>query len=284
MRIWIAFCAHLIPWIAVLAQLPATGARGPSRKDDAILQALHAQRMWREWRVAPDLRLHVRDSTRAAVMVAELQAATRRHHREVLRTLGAARPPGRVDVVVVDTREDLGRLTGGPPRAGVTFAKGGVTVVRLAPDMSVLLRHELTHVVAHQLWGPVTRSQDTDWLAEGVAVWVGGNCARLTTREAAAFLLDTEALPTLAAMRGPFYRLPEVAAYVGGASIVAYVAERHGRAALAPLWRDGLDTFVRTRGIALPAFERGWREYLRATPLSDTLRARAAGGCLVPKR
>jgi len=252
--------------------------------DHPLFEALRAQQTWRESRGSADVRLHVRDRSRAAATVTALRLAILHHHGEVLRALGTARAPGRVDVVVVDTREDVGRLAGGPPRAGLSFAAGGVAVVRLAPDMSVLLRHEMTHVVAHQLWGDVTRSQDANWLTEGVAVWVGGNCARVATREAAALLRNADSLPSLAAMRGPFYQLSEVPAYVGAASIVAYVAERYGTASLAHLWRDGLDAFVRTRGIALPAFERGWHSYLRATPLPAAVRAKAADSCLATKR
>lgn len=170
----------------------------------------------------------------------------------------------RVDVVIPASDAELVSLVGPAfaDMAGIAIRDGAVQRVvinrlRAAPlsalELSVLLRHEITHVATRDL----TSDSAPLWLVEGFADWVAFHGRGLSLRATAPLLTsEVSALPT--DFGGPGRDLAYQQAY----SIMVFLESRLGA-------RGVVEFFLRQA--PLSAVEQGavdvagWREFLRSS-------------------
>lgn len=135
------------------------------------------------------------------------------------------------------------------------------------------LVHEYTHLVNHRSFTPLGRM--SDWMVEGLAEYVSDSARADEVAQA----VRSDAIIPIMDTTGRVYKqdLQHLAglekdvslAYGLAASLVAYIAERHG--GLEGFWKlvraydkaQNLDTALRQAfGVSYEQFDQGWREWL----------------------
>jgi len=164
------------------------------------------------------------------------------------------------------------------------FASDLITISYLdrdyaAGDLTVLLRHETTHVLHRQLAGNLNTM-----VAEGLAVWVAGGHYKLepVSERAAALLAEGKYIP-LRQLAQDFYSHQHETGYLEAASLVEYLISRDGldtfKQFLRALGRqrgdevESLDQALRqTYSQGLDSVEREWLNHLRTITVSPRQR------------
>jgi hypothetical protein len=165
--------------------------------------------------------------------------------------------------VYVDSRADMQRLVGRPVGGWADptsrAAANVVTADGRSPD-----RHEMMHVATGVAWGVPARPWA--WISEGLGTYAPGECADAGIQPLAAALLETgEAVP-LSRLIHHFFEVGEVGAYLQSASVVGYIREMFGIAALRAIWREGPAAIPVVTGKDLLALELDWRDFVSRFP------------------
>jgi hypothetical protein len=210
---------------------------------------------------------------------AALAADCEFHAADLAAALGLASPP-RVTVFIHRSDEEKRRHVG----AGATnFTKPWLREIHLtqAGFPHPVLRHELVHAVAAALDpGPLGVPARAGvlvsaGLVEGLAVALELPRGSWTVHEWSAALGDLGMIPDVAGQLGPagFWSTAPARAYTAAGSLVAFLLERHGSAAVARLYRSG--DFEAATGRPLAALVADWRAFLAALPRPPGLAAAA---------
>lgn len=223
-------------------------------------------------RTTPALRLHFLADSYPALHQDSLARLTTAGRAHGLALLGVEDFPAPIDVFFIESRDQMNALVGFPVTG---FAHRDARAVFLVtnPDWRAFARHELMHVLVHQLWGPAARPDA--WIVEGLAQFADGRCGPYTNDDVAHALGARSGYVPFDTLVARFRQLNDLTAYLQAASMIGHLYETRGREAVRRVW---------TRGVgALPAgFERSWREWLaaRARPVAPAdLDVIAAKGC-----
>lgn len=226
----------------------------------------------------PHVRLHLAGEM-ASNRVGQLADSVEQARRAVLALLGerevAEEAP--LELVLVETREDMRRLVGRPV-AGSGFPEELSAVMVAGAGYRPFFRHELTHTYAAHRWG---RRQTGSWLDEGLATLATGPCQGQSIDAVAAGYIESGDSPTLDALTGDFYKIPELPAYFTAASIAEFLMQRDGIAAVQSIWRGEVAGVDRAHPLG-PDTERLWSEWKQrlssVQPVAlDTARLRRDG-------
>jgi hypothetical protein len=215
----------------------------------------------------------------AITRVNELADSAEAGRRATLALLGEPDVAGerRLELVLVETREDMRRLVGRPV-GGSGFPEELSVVMVAGTGYRSFFRHELTHTYAAFRWG--TRRSGS-WVDEGLATLATGQCQGHSIDALAAGYIASGDSPPLDALAGDFYTIPELPGYFTAASIVDFLRRREGIDAVRSLWRGeraGADR-VRPLGDDTERLWSEWKQQLsRVSPATlDTARQRREG-------
>jgi hypothetical protein len=211
--------------------------------------------------------------------LAALAADCEFHAADVAAALGLPAPP-RVTVFIHRSDEEKRRHVG----AGATnFTKPWLREIHLtqAGWPHPVLRHELVHAVAAALDpGPLGVPARAGvlvsaGLVEGLAVALEVPRGSWTVHEWSAALSDLGMVPDVAGQLGPagFWTTAPARAYTAAGSLIAFLLDRHGSAAVARLYRTG--DFEAAFGRPLAPLVGEWRLFLAALPRPPGLAAAA---------
>lgn len=206
-------------------------------------------------------RIHTLQGSKVEGMVPALADSIDEARRVALRTL---REPeleneAKLELFLVDTREDMARLTGRP--IGGFAQPGELTAAFVAgPGYHPFLQHELTHAYAAVRWGPLAAG---DWLTEGLAAMAQGACQGHEVDELAAGYLARGEIPALRILAERFREFPELPSYLAAASVASFLERETSIDAIRALWR-GTGEGVREHPLGKDgaAREARWRAYL----------------------
>jgi hypothetical protein len=163
-----------------------------------------------------------------------------------------------LEVILVETRDDMRRLAG-RSAAGGGFP-GELTAVLVAgEDYHPFFRHELTHTYAARRWG---KRRSGSWLDEGLAALATGACQGNSVDAVAAGYVASGDSPTLAALNGDFYAIPELPGYFTAASLASFLKHREGVTTLRSIWRGERAGADHLHPLG-PDTERLWSEWRR---------------------
>ena len=160
---------------------------------------------------------------------------------------------------VVDSRDRMAALVGHATN-GTAYYQTGVLAFLVSEQMTLSARHELLHVVAMDRWGVPDR-----WINEGLAVYADdqGHGHGL---HALAHHLDTQGqLLPLADLTRRFRRHNDLVSYPQAGSVIKYLYEHHGLAAVRAIWTQGVGAVEDATGRSLSDLEAEWLAVVRAT-------------------
>ena len=202
--------------------------------------------------------------------------------RQMERWLGV-RHPRRVRVLYFRSADEKRVLMGA---ANTNIAKPWRSEVYLQDDVwpHPVLAHEVAHVVAANVGrGPMRIAGSLGGLfpdfalIEGLAVaaaWTNGSAAGLTPHQWTRAMLEEGLLPPLGELFGAgFLAQQKRLAYTVSGSLLRYVAEQHGSAALRRIYQS--DDLAASLGVGLPELERRFRAFLLTVELPESARALA---------
>ena len=227
---------------------------------------------------SPHVRLHLA-SEMAIGRVNELADSAESARRTTLALLGepdvADEQP--LELVLVETREDMRRLVG-RPAAGGGFPDELSVVMVAGSGYRAFFRHEFTHTYAAFRWG---RRQSGSWLDEGLATLATGPCQGYSIDAVAAGYIASGDSPPLDALTADFYAIAELPGYFTAASLVDFLRRREGVRAVRSIWRGeqlGTD-LAHPLGGDTERLWSDWKQQLSRVPpaILDTARQRREG-------
>ncbi len=272
-RYALAMPARLTLLAVLLAPFGCRSAReAPPRPAPAeIVRAALANPAFRwQTRETEAFRIHAAEGSHAAARLDTVGRALAEAAAVVRARLGAEEVAGRVEVFVVDSREQMAPLVG-LPAGGWPDTRANAAFFVHGPEGASPYRHELGHLVSWRAWGDPAAL----WVSEGVAVYAVGGCAGRGLHEWAASLLAGGLLVPLRELE-PF-DFTRAAPHLEAGSFVQYVAETHGLGAVRALWSGGLDAAEGATGQSAGALEASWRAHLERVALSSAERLDASG-------
>jgi hypothetical protein len=229
------------------------------------------------WRTSagPSLHLHYLPGSYAAQHIREFARYAEKALHHDLALIGASRPPGVVEVFLVDSREQARQLTGNGYMGQAVPGELSVFLVIL-PGIRPAFRHEIMHALSLSLWG--TQRTGT-WISEGVATWAAGMCQGKSVDAIAAGFLQKGRLLPLPDLAATFWEVDELRAYFTVGSAIGYLARTRGDAAVEALWRQSPDAVKHPLGEDGAEIERAWRAHLASIPAAelDTVTLRKSG-------
>ncbi|HEX8318842.1 hypothetical protein [Longimicrobium sp.] len=223
-----------------------------------------AEYSWRTY-AGQSLHLHYLPDSYAAQHIREFARDAEKGLHHDLALIGASRPPGVVEVFLVDSREQARQLTGNPYMGQAVPGELSVFLVIL-PGLRPAVRHEIMHALSLSLWG--THRTGT-WISDGVATWATGMCqGKSVDAIAAGFLRQGRLLP-LPELAATFWEVDELRAYFTAGSAIGYLAQTRGNAAVEALWRQSPDGVEHPLGEGGAEIERRWRAHLASIPAAE---------------
>lgn len=219
---------------------------------------------WRTY-AGPSLHLHYLPDSYAAQHIWEFarDAENALHHDLAL--IGASRPPGIVEVFLVDSREQARQLTGNPYMGQAVPGELSVFLVIL-PGIRPAFRHEIMHALSLSLWGT---NRTGTWISDGVATWAAEMCQGKSVDAIAAGFLRKDRLLPLRELAATFWEVDEAQAYFTAGSAVGYLARIRGNAAVEALWRQSADGLEHPLGEDGADIEARWRAHLASIPAAE---------------
>jgi hypothetical protein len=206
----------------------------------------------------PHFDLYAETSRYTPAQMPGLGAQAERALRDHSALLGAPPMHDRIPLFFVQSRERLKLLTGYTWGGFVTPHNDGVFYVS-TPETGPALRHELMHRVSRANWGP----EPEFWLMEGVATYGAGHCDRYSLHEAAASLLREHKAVPLRQLSTNFHGVNDIVSYLQSGSVVQYVHDTYGVAAMRRLWHGGLAASAAATGLSPEQLDAAWRAYLQ---------------------
>ncbi|HZH66647.1 MAG TPA: hypothetical protein VEY10_17280 [Flavisolibacter sp.] len=161
-----------------------------------------------------------------------------------------------LEVYFLKDRETLTSYTGFPANGYTDATKGIIYFVDKAP-FHLSLRHEMMHALSWRLWG----NPKGYWLSEGNAVFASGNCAGYDLHILAHQISKQNKMVPFQTLVDDFdFRALEPS--LQSASLVKYIYDTYGIAALKAFWQKGLQESINIIGIPAPVLEKNWRDYI----------------------
>jgi hypothetical protein len=209
-------------------------------------------------------RIHVQPGSYAAGHLDRFVADAEEARENALRLLGEHEFRPRIDVFHLESREQMRHITEFAVRGWTDPEARTVLLVRGTPSNQGE-RHEIAHVLSHNLWGHSHDWLTTGWMSEGLATWAGGRCSGYAIDEIVAYLDRRGELIPLDSLARHFRSFDDLQAYLQAGSFVGWVREAHGLPAVRALWEQGYDSLPVILGKDPRAVDAEWRARLRAT-------------------
>jgi hypothetical protein len=173
-----------------------------------------------------------------------------------------------IEVFLVDSRQEMQQLVGRPIGGMVQSGERSAILVASATYHPFLV-HELTHLYSHDHWGSPRNGR---WISEGLAALSFGDCQGHSIDDLVKGFHDDGRLVSWSKLVDDFDTLDEISANVQAASVIAFLRERGGMAAVRELWMsEGWGTAERTFAMPAAEIEARWRSKVAAHPSAARL-------------
>jgi hypothetical protein len=223
-------------------------------RDDLRPYYAHTGFAWRIDRM-PHFELNYEDGTEAARRITQLEEVARRARTSILEMLGEPDYQPIIHVFFVESIERMKELIGSEVIGRSRPTQHAVFCV-VAPFSELSLKHELTHEIASNLWGPAEH-----WLEEGLANFAVDNKSSLMKRQCLGMLQSREWIPLKKLVNPGWesssYSPDDTYPELGG--FVEYLYETYGIERLQRIWRGGSRTIRTVYGKGLTHLQADYR-------------------------
>lgn len=214
-------------------------------------------------RETPHFRVHFQPGSYAADHIDQFVKDAEQARANGLEVLGASRFGFRIDVFHLTSRDQMKRITDYPVRGWADPVARTVLFVR-SSSSNQGERHEIAHVLSHNLWGHSIDWLTTGWMSEGLATYAGGACSGYGIDEIVAYLDQQGELIPLDSLASRFRTFNDLVAYLQAGSFVGYIRETYGLTPIRALWEQGFERFEAILGKTPAAMDVEWRNHLKA--------------------
>lgn len=208
-------------------------------------------------------RIHFQSASYAADHIDQFVKDAEEARANGLRVLGAERFTPRIDVFHLKSRDQMKLLTDFPVRGWTDPESRTVLLVR-SSGANQGERHEIAHVLSHNLWGHSRDWLTTGWMSEALATHAGGPCSGYAIDEIVAYLDQQAELIPLDSLALSFRSYNDLVAYLQAGSFIGYVRETYGVPRVRALWEHGFERLGTILGKSPAAMDAEWRNHLRA--------------------
>ena len=225
--------------------------------------ALHDTAFTWQTRETDHFRIHFQRESYAADHIDQFVQDAEQARANALRVLAEKDFRSRIDVFHLRSRDQMKHLTDFPVRGWADPDSRTILLVR-SSEANQGERHEIAHVISHNLWG---RSRDwltTGWMSEALATYAGGPCSGQAIDEIVAYLDRRAELIPLDSLALNFRSYNDLIAYLQAGSFFGYAREVYGVSRVRALWEQGFEQFESILGKAPAAVDAEWRNHLRA--------------------
>ncbi|MBA3445401.1 MAG: hypothetical protein H0T58_11205 [Gemmatimonadales bacterium] len=217
--------------------------------------------MW-QTRETDHFRVHYQAESYAAGHIDQFVKDAEQARANGLQVLGVSDFEPRIDVFHLKSREQMKHLTDYPVRGWTDPEARSVLLVR-SSDSNQGERHEIAHVLSHNLWGHSHDWLTTGWMSEALATYAGGPCSGYSIDEISAYLDRHGELIPLDSLAPKFGTYNDLVAYLQAGSFFGYLREEYGLARVRALWDQGFERLETTLKKSPGAIDAEWRTHLR---------------------
>ena len=202
--------------------------------------------------------LNYETDTEAAQRIVQLEEVAEKGRASILQMLGASDYQPTIHVFFVESIERMKQLIGSEVIGRSRPTQHAVFCV-VAPFSELSLKHELTHEIATNLWGPAEH-----WLEEGLANFAVDNKSSLMKRQCLGMMQSKQWIP-LKKLVSPGWESSSFSPdddYPELGGFVEYLYEAYGVTRLQQIWKGGSKTIKKVYGKRLSRLESEYRSDL----------------------
>jgi hypothetical protein len=202
--------------------------------------------------------LNYEDETEAARRIVQLEEVAEKGRASILQMLGASDYQPTIHVFFVESIERMKQLIGSEVIGRSRPTQHAVFCV-VAPFSELSLKHELTHEIATNLWGPAEH-----WLEEGLANFAVDNKSSLMKRQCLGMMQSKQWIP-LKKLVSPGWESSSFSPdddYPELGGFVEYLYGAYGVTRLQQIWKGGSKTIKKVYGKRLSKLESEYRSDL----------------------
>ncbi|MGH7701630.1 MAG: hypothetical protein ACREMO_00915 [Gemmatimonadales bacterium] len=209
-------------------------------------------------------RIHFQSGSYAADHIDQFVKDAEQARANGLQVLGERAFGPRIDVFHLKSRDQMKHITDYAVRGWTDPVARTVLLVR-SSAANQGERHEIAHVLSHNLWGHSRDWLTTGWMSEGLATYAGGPCSGYSLDEIVAYLDRQGDLIPLDSLAPKFRSYNDLVAYLQAGSFIGYVRETYGLPRLRALWEQGFERLETIFEKTPSAMDTEWRSHLRAS-------------------
>jgi hypothetical protein len=210
------------------------------------------------------VRIHFQPASYAAGHIDQFVEDAEKARANGLRVLGATEFGPRIDVFHLKSKDQMQRITDYPVRGWTDPVARTVLLVRASPSNQGE-RHEIAHVLSHNLWGHSHDWGTTGWMSEALATYAGGPCSGHSIDEIVAYVDRQSELIPLDSLATKFRTYNDLIAYLQAGSLFGYLRQTYGLAKVRALWGGGFEQFEAILKKSPSAVDAEWRKHLKAS-------------------
>ena len=217
----------------------------------------HTGFAWKIDRIA-SFELNYEAETEAARRLSQLEDVAQKGRTSILQMLGEKAYDPTIHVFFVESIERMQQLIGSEVIGRSRPTQHAVFCV-VAPFSELSLKHELTHEIATNLWGPAEH-----WLEEGLANFAVDNKSSLMKRQCLGMMMNRQWIPLKKLVNAEWessnFSPDDTYPELGG--FVEYLYETYGVAKLQKVWKGGSKSIRKVYGKRLSKLESDYRSDL----------------------
>jgi hypothetical protein len=217
----------------------------------------HTGFAWKIDRIS-NFELNYEAGTEAALRLTQLEEVAQKGQSSILQMLGEPGYDPTIHVFFVESIERMKELIGSEVIGRSRPTQHAVFCV-VAPFSELSLKHELTHEIATNLWGPAEH-----WLEEGLANFAVDNKSSLMKRQCLGMLQSKQWIPLKKLVNSDWesssFSPDDTYPELGG--FVEYLYETYGVSRLQQIWKGGTKSIRRIYGRRLSKLEAEYKSDL----------------------
>jgi len=218
-----------------------------------------------------NFRLYFSGNSYSSMHLSELKNQLDESFLKVLEVLKIESYHFGINIILVDSREELKKVTGIAAYGGFALATKSTVFLVFNDKRRIQAKHELFHLISHDVWG----TSSIRVLDEGGAVFTDNECfCKNPIYEIDSYLLKQNLLFSFSDLINNFDKAAfenDRIAYFQGAGIFKYLYEKFGIEKLKQLRMTGFVEFQSIYGISFDQFEKDWLEYVSKIPITEVI-------------